>query len=269
MELHKTECYALESNYCRTAGLSIEPAEAVRNYMRRTVRPEWQRWETLDHAHVSSLEAAGFSSTFIGEITQRGGQRRSENNLRGDFGEVLASLLLSAFYDMEFPWPSFWDRKTPGASLSGADLVGLTEDASGVAFVVGQVKTSAEERYPPTVVRRMDDGLITQLKSLRNNRRIVLGHLKYLFLHCQGRRWEGRLHLAMRRLDDEPTDFLIVGALIRDTRPTQADLESTHCTFAEVAGATVQNYGFYLPVSLVECVQLANPDSEQGEHDAS
>lgn len=64
-------------------------------------------------------------------------------------GEAIAETYLTDHRACLFPWPDGRDERKRGASLPGADLVGLGTDAGGDCLAFGEVKTSSEAKYPP------------------------------------------------------------------------------------------------------------------------
>lgn len=260
MTLNWVRRYYVNGTFCETEGVAASPVESVQKYLVDTVRPEWERWATLDPSATQSLNEAGFSAETIEQVLRSGIGESSDTALRGDFGEVFATLFLNSKQGMQFPWPTFWDRRTSTASLSGGDLVGLAEDSKGTAFVIGQVKASAENRHPPTVVSHNTSGLIAQLGKLRGKPEVILSHLKWLLTRAEGTAWQQDLFHAFNRLSNEPTDVLVVGVLVRDCTASQSDLQGAHTAFAEIQGPRVRLFGCYLPLGLDECVQLSRPN---------
>lgn len=264
MTLTWTCRYRLSGEYCEASGWTPSANDAIKDYIKGAVRREWQRWITLDPASIQSLYQAGFSSDFIEETVGSGYADSSKNALLGDFGEVLASLFLASELDMQFPWPPFWDRRNPKDSLGGADLVGLAHDTDGAQFVVGQVKTSSQDNFPPSVVSNSEHGLIAQMSALKRGRKIVLSLIRWLLPRAEGKAWMNDLYQAMARYEEISTDLLIVGVLVRDCVPTEKDLLRAYKALVHEQGAKIHLFGCYLPVSLSECVRLANPASSQG-----
>ncbi len=261
--------YRTNGTFCSTEGLAVDSAASFRKYLTETVRPEWERWLTLDPTMIQSMDQSGFSSAFIEKLRQSGIGESSDTALKGDFGEVFASLFLNSQYGMDFPWPAFWDRKTPEASLSGSDLVGIARDREGALFVVGQVKASSEDRCPPTVVSNRRHGLVAQLHCLRRDSQAINSHLKWLLTRAAGAAWEQDFLHALQRVSTEPLDVMLVGVLVRDTTPSDLDLKRAHDSFAENKGARVFLFGCYLPLSLHECIQLAGRSSDHGSPHAN
>ncbi|MFV9691942.1 MAG: hypothetical protein ACNY01_13410 [Desulfobacteria bacterium] len=65
-------------------------------------------------------------------------------------GEAIAEAYLTHHRDSFFPWPDGRDIRKPKSSLPGADLVGFHKNNEKTRFAFGEVKTSKENKTPPT-----------------------------------------------------------------------------------------------------------------------
>jgi hypothetical protein len=260
--------YHLDSEHCETSGWTPIPQHDFVSYLVEVVRPEWHRWITIDPSLVQSLVQTGFSSSAIEALTKVNAVNYSETTLQGDFGEVLSTVFLASQRGMSFPWPTFWDRRVPKASLGGGDIVGFAYDRQGAFFVVGQAKASSETRQPPTVVTHPKNGLVAQLMLLYDTRELVVAHLRWLLVRSKGEKWEQDLIQAMTRFFEDSTR-VIVGVLVRDCYPAPLDLEIAHNKFKPDSGPKVQLFGCYLPMGLTECVKISIPSSSQGGMNAN
>ena len=140
-------------------------------------------------------------------------------------GEAIAEAYLADHYACLFPWPDGRDERTSGSSLPGADLVGFTTDSEGVRFAFGEVKTSAEDKYPPTVVHGRA-GLHKQLETLRDHRGIRDGLVLYLAFRARNASWQHDFINASQRYLIDTHDITLFGVLIRDVRPNVKDLQN-------------------------------------------
>jgi len=70
-------------------------------------------------------------------------------------GEALAECVLADDETREicWPWNHVRDRRTPRASLPGADLVGFCKEGDAVLLLFGEVKTSSDANSPPNVMK--------------------------------------------------------------------------------------------------------------------
>ncbi|MDR3569243.1 MAG: hypothetical protein P4L43_14540 [Syntrophobacteraceae bacterium] len=82
-----------------------------------------------------------------------------------EVGEALAECFLEEERGVKFPWNTERDKRTPKASLPGADLVGFIEEGDEAVLVLGEVKTSSDANSPPLVMYGKS-GLIHQLDNL-------------------------------------------------------------------------------------------------------
>ena len=95
-------------------------------------------------------------------------------------GEAFAETYLTQHRGCSFPWPDSRDERRPKSSLPGADLVGFQVDGEICRFAFGEVKTSTERKYPPTLLYGRS-GMTTQLEHLRSSRNTRDCLMRYLF----------------------------------------------------------------------------------------
>lgn len=164
-------------------------------------------------------------------------------------GEAMAEAYLVDHRQCEFPWPSGRDLRNPEASPAGADLVGFQTHKGSVRFAFGEVKTSAEAKWPPQVVTGRH-GLAKQLEELRDSRP-AKDHLAIVYLahRAPNADWEGRYRSAAARYLAKESDVSLFGFLIRDVQPDPQDLSSRT---AHLAGdcppdTSIELRALYLP----------------------
>lgn len=85
-----------------------------------------------------------------------------------EVGEALAECLLEEGHGLVLPWNSERDKRTPKASLPGADLVGFIEEDEDAFLALGEIKTSSDLNSPPNVMNGKS-GMIHQLDNLATN----------------------------------------------------------------------------------------------------
>ena len=168
-------------------------------------------------------------------------------------GEAMAEAYLVDHRLCEFPWPSGRDLRNPEASPAGADLVGFQTHKGSVRFAFGEVKTSAEAKWPPQVVTGRH-GLAKQLEELRDSRQ-VKDHLAIVYLAHRASRadWEARYRSAVVRYLAKESDVSLFGFLIRDVKPDTKDLSSRT---AHLAGncppdTSIELRALYLPLGSI------------------
>lgn len=137
-------------------------------------------------------------------------------------GEAIGEAYLSAWRDCTFPWSVSRDLRRPTASPAGPDLFGLKIEAGGHNLVFGEVKTSGQNVYSPSVMWGQD-GLLQRLKDLRTDQTLRRQLVRNLFLRCTGHVRE-RFIAAVHRHTADPDDCRFFGVLVRDVLPDKRDL---------------------------------------------
>ncbi len=191
---------------------------------------------------------------------ERAGAMSGLSNWR--VGEAIAEAYLTHRRGCFFPWPMSRDVRRPGSSLPGADLVGFVRLADGDRFAFGEVKTSAEGRYPPAVMGGRS-GLRRQLEDLRDDVALRDQSVRYLAMRAGDAAWRERLREAAMRYLRDSCDVGLYGVLVRDVPPGERDLQGavaelgTGCPDA----MRIALIGLYLPEgrigSLAEDVRSA------------
>lgn len=138
-------------------------------------------------------------------------------------GEAVAEAYLTEHRNCLFPWPDGQDERKSGSSLPGADLVGILQDEHGDRFVFGEVKTSAEAKYPPGAVYGRT-GLKQQLEDLRDKVGIRNDLFKYLGHRAKNATWQDRFKAASKRYLHNTSDVQLFGVLVRDVEPNVDDV---------------------------------------------
>lgn len=181
-----------------------------------------------------------------------------------EVGEALAEALLEQHHGAMWPWNSARDKRTPRASLPGADLVGFVEDRDGVALLFGEVKTSSDVNNPPGVVLGRS-GLARQLEGLAERKDLRWQLLRWLQARCHDPHVKEKFKRATQRfLVSGGEDFFLIGCLMRDTDPNERDLSGRgEALSVKLNGATnVQLLAWYFPVSTADWPTWAEvPDS--------
>ena len=173
-----------------------------------------------------------------------------------EIGEAFAESVLAQDGNREvvWPWNHVRDRRTPGASLPGADLVGFCRDARRFALLFGEVKTSSDARVPPQVMYGRS-GMTWQLETNATNLAVQHSLLRWLRARCRTRRLVAVYREAVGRyLNSSGRDLLLVGVLLRDTDSNEMDVESRarHLGRCLVSPMRVEIQAWYVPVSISE-----------------
>ena len=138
-------------------------------------------------------------------------------------GEAIAETYLTDHRACYFPWPDGRDERKSGSSLPGADLVGFGTDEDGDCLAFGEVKTSSDDKYPPSSMYGRT-GLKQQMEDLRDCEAVRDGLLIYLSYRVQAATWRPRFEAAGRRYLQNKSDVQLYGVLIRDVCPNADDL---------------------------------------------
>ncbi|MEZ5124922.1 MAG: hypothetical protein R2826_01550 [Thermoleophilia bacterium] len=171
-------------------------------------------------------------------------------------GEALAEALLTDYRSCEFPWPGGRDLKNPSASAAGTDLVGfasLTGDECRFAF--GEVKTSSQKQWPPTVVDGRH-GMRKQLEDLCTSTVFKDSLVTYLGHHSIQSDWQARYVGAARRYFADETDVSLFGVLVRDVDADARDLAGRATTIGGAcpAGTSIELLAIYLPPDSIDAL---------------
>lgn len=177
-----------------------------------------------------------------------------------EVGEALAECILQQNSGPEifWPWNTVRDRRTPRASLPGADLVGFCRDGEAVTLLFGEVKTSSDTNTPPNVMYG-GSGMTWQLEESATRLDVQHSLLKWLHSRCQATLHRELYEKAVRRyLASAGKELLLVGVLIRDTRPNELDVKSRAMVLAKklLLPTRVQIVAWYLPVPIQDWPNL-------------
>jgi hypothetical protein len=169
-------------------------------------------------------------------------------------GEALAECVLADDDTREICWP--WnlvrDRRTPRASLPGADLVGFCKEGESVLLLFGEVKTSSDARTPPNVMNG-SGGMVWQLEDEATRLDIQHALLKWLRSRCESPGHQELYRTAVRRyVASVGKEILLVGILLRDTKPNELDLKARAKALAAKLSAPtrIEITAWYLPVPI-------------------
>jgi len=169
-----------------------------------------------------------------------------------EIGEALAECFLEEERGVKFPWNTERDKRTPKASLPGADLVGLMEEGDEALLVLGEVKTSSDANNPPQVMNGRE-GMIHQLDNLATDISIHNCLLKWLHARCKNTGfWPLYEKAARRYLASGGRAIKLVGMLMRDTNPNELDLKNRaeHLATKVSAPTEIELDAWYLPIPI-------------------
>jgi hypothetical protein len=176
-----------------------------------------------------------------------------------EVGEALAEVYLTQHRDSYFPWPDGRDIRKPKSSLPGADMIGFHGNNKETRFAFAEVKTSAENKYPPQVVKYGEHSLNKQLTDLRDNRPLRDKAVVYLGHRAINSEWQHAYQSAAKNyLKTGGTCVAIFGVLIRDVLPNSDDLAASRQLLSKncPANALVELLAIYLPSGSIETLSL-------------
>jgi hypothetical protein len=168
-------------------------------------------------------------------------------------GEAIAETFLTDFRKCEFPWPSGRDLKNPNASPAGSDLVGFDRREATARFAFGEVKTSAEERWPPQVMTGRH-GMQKQLEDLKDGPKVKDKLVKYLAFRATNAPWLPQFREAATRYLKNHRDVSLFGVLVRDVDIKREDLSGRSTSLAnDLPGQTkLELRSYYLPKGKID-----------------
>jgi hypothetical protein len=232
-------------------GYVVADEDAFRGYLGGAVANrlrDAEGGETFEE-ELQGLATTEFATEFLEDFLRAVPEEKS-----WEVGEALAETVLEEDETREvvWPWNTARDRRTPQASLQGADLVGFCRDGHGVTLLFGEVKTSRDKRSPPEVMHGRS-GMSWQLES--NATRLDVQHalLRWLRFRCSTPALRELYREAVQRyLHSGGQEVLIVGVLLRDTRCTERDVESRarHLASRLAAPVRVEILAWYMPVPI-------------------
>ncbi len=249
--LPSTVCYTGAEGSASWEGHAVKDSSRFNGYLRDVVTPRIADSDSPFASTLSGLASTGMATEFIGRLLNAIPEPKS-----WEIGEALAECLLRDDADQEvhWPWNMVWDRRTPRASLPGADLVGFRCEGDTALLLFGEVKTSTDENTPPSVMNG-GSGMAWQLEQSATRLDVQHALLKWLFDRCKTNLHEQLYEKAVARyLNSSGKDMLLVGVLIRDTEPSELDLKARGRALAAAlpAPTRIELIAWYFPVQIVK-----------------
>jgi hypothetical protein len=199
-------------------------------------------------AHLRGLANTGFERDSLNEILA------AEIPEERDWaiGEAMAEAYLGREHDITWPWNMERDKRTPKASLPGADLVGFEVKGINIRLALGEVKASSDTNTPPGVMYGRS-GMSHQIDNLANNLALINQLLKWLLPRCKGTPFEASFNAAIALYFDSGNKAIaLFGVLVRDTQPNELDLKARGQTLAGTLQdpTTCKLFAIYLPCAI-------------------
>ncbi|MFW9887224.1 MAG: hypothetical protein ACFFER_03530 [Candidatus Thorarchaeota archaeon] len=237
--------YEESATHIEIEGYSAKGKDEFYAYLEKTIVPclKWQAG-IPEESLIEDIAGTDFEADEIREALSEIGKLNETK-----WGEIFGACVHQNRYGIYIPIPVQWTDRNPESSSAGADIIGFTNCQGSTAFLFGEVKTSSEETVPPRVIYG-NRGLISQIKSLVGKRGIYSA--QWLMKQSLGRNWHEQCKEAVRLFVKK--QYRIVGVLIRDTNPDQADLTKVYNECKQIIGPKIFLTAFYLPDSIRTCM---------------
>lgn len=253
-------CYSNSNGSVVWEGRTVENTKNFQNFLKEVVRTRVMDGVSPFESDLHGLATTGMATEFVERLL-----RAVPEPENWEIGEALADCALQhdSGREVVWPWNTVCDRRTPRASLPGADLVGFFRDGDNVLLLFGEVKTSSEVGSPPNVMYG-GSGMTWQLEE--NATRLDVQHALLRWLHA---RCQSVLHRELyskavgQYLASGGKKLLLVGVLIRDTEPNELDLKNRAKALAKKLRkpTRVEIIAWYLPVAIQKWAKLLSEDA--------
>ena len=137
----------------RWLGHVIGDADLFKGYLRQTVASRVRDNASGFEEALRALATTDMASEQLERL-----RCATPDTKSWEIGEALAECFLETepYLDVCWPWNTVRDRRTPRASLPGADLVGFCRQEDDFWLLIGEVKTSSDASSPPGVMSGKD-----------------------------------------------------------------------------------------------------------------
>ena len=243
--------YSGANDSAQWRGHAVVDEGSFKSYVASRVKARVEDDEAEDQfaAELRGMAMTGMATEFVESLLRAVPEEKS-----WAIGEAFAECVLADDETREICWP--WnlvrDRRTPRASLPGADLVGFCKEDDAVLLLFGEVKTSSDANTPPNVMNG-SGGMAWQLKDEATRLDIQHALLKWLRARCQSDEHRALYQAAVHRyVQSLGKEILLVGILLRDTEPNELDVTARAKALAEsLASPTrIEITAWYLPVPI-------------------
>lgn len=243
--------YSGSQGSARWFGQQVTDKGAFRVYVGARVRARVDDSEALGTFadEMRGMATTGMATEFVERLLKAVPEEKS-----WEIGEALAECVLAddGTRKVCWPWNSVRDRRTPRASLPGADLVGFCKEGDSVLLLFGEVKTSSDAGTPPNVMNG-SGGMAWQLETEATKLELQLALLKWLRARCNGSEHRDLYRAAVARyVGSVGKEILLIGVLLRDTAPNELDVTSrAHALAQKLTHPTrIEITAWYLPVPI-------------------
>lgn len=251
--------YGNHHNSVEWQGYSVNDNHIYQTFMENNVRNRLNDvdGQAIIENHLRTLAATGFEIENL-EILLNA---RSPEERDWAVGESFAEAILQEELDAVFPWNHARDLRNENASLPGADIVGLVNDGGQFKLLLGEVKTSIENRFPPQVVTSRH-GMANQLETIGTDFTRLITLIMWMVHRCKGTEYETNFNEAVQHLfSSQNQGICLVGVLVRPNIVANVnDLQSRGIALGNIFNGTVTKallLAYYLPHSLNDFANLA------------
>ena len=249
--LSSSVAYSGSANSVHWVGRVVDDVSEFTMYMNEVVRPRITDKVSDFDTELRGLATTGMETRFVRRLLNEVPRPKA-----WEVGEALAECVLrdNSSLQVHWPWNTVRDRRTPRASLPGADLVGFYCEDDTVLLLFGEVKTSSDSNTPPSVMSG-GSGMTWQLEQSATRLDIQHALLRWLHARCQDQPYRNLYRKAVKRyLASEGKELLLVGVLIRDTMSNHRDLDARGNTLStQFDGPTrTELIAWYLPVKIAD-----------------
>ena len=239
-------------------GTSLEMSEEYAHFLKNDVATRLHDQQGSDdfETHLRGLASTGFEQNSLNSILAAAVPEQRDWAV----GEAFAEAWLSKKHGVVWPWNLERDKRTPKASLPGADLIGFVEINNETRLLIGEVKTSSDTNTPPNVMNGRS-GMIHQLEELFTNVSLLFQLLRWLQPRCKKNEYESQFDAAVGLLIKSGNKSVaIFGILIRDTAPCEKDLKARAITLTKTiqAPCRCQLQAIYLPHAISNLPSLVS-----------
>lgn len=249
--LNSTECYKASQSTATWTGRHVDSRTDFASFLRGVVARRAADADSGFEQGLRSLATTGMETKFVEEFLKAVPDVRD-----WELGEAFAECALESDsgFAIYWPWNTVRDRRTPRASLPGADLVGFYLEDENVWIMVGEVKSSSDPKTPPNVMYG-EGGMTWQLEQSATSLAIQRTILMWLDARSQQEPYRSYYQNAVKRfISSNGRDILIMGVLVRDTEASEADLKSRGEALSVSITAPCRTHliAWYLPIPISE-----------------
>lgn len=240
-------------------GYIVNNNDIYQTFMENNVRERLNdiAGQDIVESHLRPLASTGFEIANLEILLNARAQEERDWAVGESFSEAMLENQIGAI----FPWNHTRDLRNENSSLPGADIVGLINDGGQYKLLLGEVKTSEENRYPPQVITSRH-GIANQLETLGTNETRLMTLISWLLFRCKATEYETSFNEAFQFLiQNTNKGIYLVGILVRpNIVANENDLQRRGVLLGNIFNGTTAKIllqAYYLPHSLNDFANLA------------